>query len=53
LRLLESRGDAKLTERLLKAGAKPGVANHDGATPLWLAAMRGDRVVRPDPTRGR
>ncbi len=39
------RGDAKLAELLLKAGAKPGLANHDGATPLWLAATRGDAAV--------
>ncbi len=39
------RGDAGLAELLLKAGAKPGLANHNGATPLWLAATRGDAAV--------
>ena len=45
--LVESayRGDARLVERLLKAGARPDAANHNGATPLWLAASRGDAAV--------
>ena len=37
--------DVVLVESLLKAGAKPSVANKYGSTPLLEAAVRGDPIV--------
>jgi len=36
-------GDTQEVERLLAAGADPKMANHDGATPLRVAAILGHR----------
>ncbi len=37
--------DLQLADLLLSAGAKPGTANHTGATPLFLAAQNGNAAM--------
>lgn len=37
--------DPRMTEMLLKAGARPSAANQSGATPMLLAAMNGNAAI--------
>ena len=38
-------GNPAIVARLLEFGAQPNVADHDGRTPLWLAAHREDARI--------
>jgi uncharacterized protein len=39
------RGDAAIVDLLLRAGAKPSIANRYGVTPVTLAAQKGNAAV--------